>query len=700
MMLVNVWKRCQAGLTGLIMIACLLITGNGHAQIVDPKALGGTTRCVTIADSLYEITVDVQSPALCPFTSYTITWDLLDRSSVGQRVTGPGPIKHTYRLTDFLKNCGNGSDNGERLIKVETDCNRDNKSFSIYFKIKPTAEPFIPDICIDRAISLQNKSCASTADTKFLWTFPDGTTSASANPFKTFSTATVGTTIPISLSASNDCGSSVKTINVPVRGTPTAKVKASDYSFLAQDTTITCLPSGGTLTMDATTSLDGTSYQWSITPSTYRYVQNTNSSSPIAKIQFTRTGNYTITLIAINDCGRSQPAICQHRAVDVPTVTLGKQADLCEASKYTLTGITPGASYSLNGALILPGQQIDVPVSNTPYIVIGSAVNQCGVRTVADTFLVQSPQAVQISLPSQQTVVCAGTARFPISVNLTGGDWDGTGKDFIETTSNGAFFNPRTIGQYTVIYKRGSGVCSRSDAVQISVEGGRPIVQNVSACGSESFIKLRGDPTGGVGTWSLPGNPGAVRNDTLFLAGLTAAQLTVTYQVRYGVSGCLSTTTATVNIGRPKAAFTITGACSNSAPQVQNQSTGGSTFDWTLNGLSGITGNQPTFTLVPGLNRIELKVSAGSCSDVASQTLLVVAPPTPVSISTAFLSDCSPMRVTFTQPGTANSTVQYAWNLAQGQTSTAFTPPVQTYLNQSRLPQPISVSLTASNGCG
>ena len=698
LMFVNVKGHWLRGLLGLLLLCGSL---SGRAQLVDVNACkGNLLQCVAAEDTVYEMCFKVIPASICNYKKFTIDWG--DNSAVETK-TGSGTgdeIRHLYKLGSLDSKCQRGGVL-KYTIKIETDCPGDNITRTLVFLVKPKIRLTIPDACEGKTVFFNNNTCPGSSDINnnitYQWTFGDGTTSTQASPTHVYSTSQ--TSYDVNLTATNQCGTDTRQQTVPIRKTPEANYTTNGYQFKIQDTTGVCLSNGGLLSLDATTSIDATRYSWTISPANYKYIGNTNSGSPVIKIQFTQSGIYTIMLTGLNDCGTSKPFPCTHKVVDLPVVNLTPQPDLCEAGKYTLRNPTPGASYSINGAAILPGQSVDVPVSNTPYIVTGSVSNQCGPRTVADTFMVQPPQAVQITLANKQPTVCAGSPRFALPVSLTGGSWSGSGAAFVQTGSSGAFFNPANVGQYSVIYTRGTAACSRSDTVRVLVEGGQTTVENLTVCNSTTFVKLQGQPAGGV--WSSTTNPAAVRNDTLFLAGVTVNQLLLTYQVRFGAtSGCPATATATVGIGQPKAAFTITGLCSNSAPQVQNQSTGGSAFDWMLNGRVVSSDRVPVFTLAPGPNRFQLTLRAGACSDVASQTLTVVAPPVAFSISPTFASDCSPMRVTLTPTGTASPDVQYAWDLGAGQRSAVFVPPVQTYLNQSRLPQPVSVSLTASNGCG
>ncbi|GAB3992036.1 hypothetical protein GCM10028807_24220 [Spirosoma daeguense] len=643
--------------------------------------------------------------SICTFKKFTINWG--DNTSI-ETITGSGTIqvRHTYKLGTFARDCRNGGVL-KYEIKIVTDCQGDNITRDLVFLVKPRVQLTIPDVCESKPITFRNNTCPSSTDIvnniEYKWDFGDNTTSTERDPRHTF--PTTRSSYVVSLTATNSCGTDSKQFTVPVKKTPVASYSTVGYDFKAQDTIGVCLSNGGTLSLDATASIDASRYQWTITPNTYRYVQNTNGSSPIAKIQFTRTGNYTITLTALNDCGTSQPIICQHRVVDLPPLSIVPQPDSCVAFQYQLKNPIAGATYTFNGQPLAPNSGVDAPLSTSPYIVQAQISGQCGTRTVRDTFFVQPPDPIRITAPNltapgRQTAVCSGTARIAVQANLPNGEWSGTGRTLLETQGTNTFFNPRTIGQYTLIYGRGTGVCRRSDTIRIAVEGGQVTAFDTAICGNATFVKLRSSTPGGV--WRSTAFPNAVRNDTLFLTGITANQVPLTYELAIGTASCQARANATVSIGRPKATFTVTGACSGSAIQIQNTSTGATTYQWFLNGQTTpiSTVQQPSITLPAGQNRLLLRVGSGGCSDTLSRVIRLVAPPTPVSFTPSQTTGCSPMNVTFNTPGTANPDVQYIWNFSDGPSSSAFQPVSHTYQNQSRQAQSYRVVLTATNTCG
>lgn len=686
-------------LIGLALLSSLLlIPFRASAQLVELDACSGNLeRCITKADTLYEMCFKVTPSSVCSFTSFTMTWGDGTRETYNQ--AGAQQIKHTYDLRSYIKNCANRGVQEYELF-IRTSCSGDNKGAVLTFRIKPTVEISAPDACAGQSVFFRNNSCPLTPDTRFSWNFGDGTTSTSTSPSHTFPTTQPAYTV--TLSATNTCGTDSKQVSVPIRKTPVASYTTTGYTVSNQDTVV-CLSNGGTLTLDGTVSLDESRYRWTISPSTYKFIGNTNSSSSVVKIQFEQSTEYTITLIALNDCGTSAPLVCKHRVISTPVVTITPQPDVCEATTYTLTNPTPNAVYTLtngpNSQTLTPNQPVAVAVSANPYVVRADLSNQCGAtQTRPDTFYIQAPAAVQIVTPARQSALCVGAARVPLTTNLPGGTWEGTGKALIETQNGSFFFNPKTVGQYQLIYLRGTGTCQRADTIRVSVEGGQVTAQSVSSCDRTGFVKLQGSPVGG--TWRSAAFPNAVRQDTLFLAGISASQIDLTYELNFGTAGCPVRATATVTVGRPRAAFTVADACAGTPLTLANQSTGAGSFQWFVNSVATSTEREPRLTPAAGTAQIRLIALSGGCTDTLNRSVTITAPPRSPAVSPSSTTGCSPFNVTFNSTGLGQPGVTYRWDFGDG--STALPAPVNThtYLNAGRTTRAYTATLTASNSCG
>ncbi|WP_420148597.1 PKD domain-containing protein [Spirosoma sp.] len=663
-------------------------------QLVEFDACtGNLERCVTLTDTLYEMCFNVKPSPACPFTSFEVDWD--DGQKQSYPTAAPVEIRHKYDLRTFLKNCGSGTTKQFKIF-ITTNCLGNNKGAILTFKIKPSAN-FLVEACEGRPATIQNRSCPNTNDMTWLWDFGDGTTSALANPSKTFPATT--TSYKVKLTATNSCGTSTHEETVPVKKIPVAKYNASGYVVNPVNVTdtVVCLSNGGTLAMDATISLDATSYSWQISPSTYRFINGTNASSPKPQIQFNRSGTYTVTLIARNSCGVSQPMVCTHKVVDLPSPRLLPQPDTCQAFNYVVASPIAGATYTLNGTAFLPTQSQLVSPSTTPYIVAVNLSNTCGNQTVRDTFLVAPSVPVHITNPVGSTVLCTNASPLLLTADLAGGTWTGTNQAEITQQGGRSFFNPRTPGRVRITYQRGTGVCAVKDTVLIEVQGIQVIAQSVSVCSGQTTVALEGSPAGG--RWTTTDCVNCLTGNLLTLTGITAASIRVNYVLTTS-GGCSASAVATVTIGQPQTRFTLANGCSGTPIKAVNNSIGATTFQWLVNGNPVSTEREPALQLPTGSVRVTLISMAGSCSSTVSQDVTITAPPALISFTPSVTHGCSPLPVSFLMNGIAQPGVNYQWDFGNQTSSTSFQPDPQSFENNGRQPQSFIITLSGSNSCG
>ncbi|SFF16117.1 PKD domain-containing protein [Spirosoma endophyticum] len=685
----NVLTRRAIWVTSLFFLAITL-----HAQNVTVSACsGGLERCITEADSLYEMCFEIK-PGPCAFTSFEFDWD----DGTVEKINKPGPllIKHVYDLRTFTKRCEAGGIKRFRF-GITTNCpNNDNNGGYLIFKIKPRPQ-FLADVCEGRPATLQNNTCPSTTDVTWLWDFGDGSTATVASPSKTFSAT--ATSYNVKLTATNSCGSVTTEQRVPVKKIPGAKYQFSGYSVNPVNVTdtVVCLSNGGTLTMDATISLDATSYSWQVSPSTYRFINGTSATSPKPQIQFSRSGTYIVTLTARNTCGTSQPMVCTHKVVDLPSPQLTSQPDTCQAFNYVVKAPIAGAVYTLNGSVFSPNLPQPLAVSSAPYIVAVTLNNTCGNQTVRDTFLVAPAAPVRITSPARPTILCVNGSPLLLTADGAGGTWSGTNNAEINRQGGRDFFNPRAPGRFKLMYQRGTGACAVMDTVTVEVQGIQPTVQSVNVCSGQATVTLEGSPAGGQ--WTTTDCVNCLAGNILTLTGLRATQLRVNYTVATS-GGCSASATATVLIGQPNASFSVSSGCSSTAIKMVNTSIGSTSFQWLVNNNPVSTDREPSLQLPAGLVRITLISSAGSCSSTVTQEVTITAPPVNGSFTTSVSSGCSPLSVSFSMSGNAQPGVTYNWDFGNSITSTAFQPGQQTYVNQGRQPQSFTVTFGGSNACG
>ena len=179
---------------------------------------------------------------------------------------------------------------------------------------------------------------------------------------------------------------------------------------------------------------------------------------------------------------------------------LAPQPDNCVALNYAPVPNDPNVTYTLQG-VVQTQWPVNLPVSNSAYIVTAAVTNVCGTKTLADTFLVISPLAVHIQTPAQDTVVCQNSAPLPLSADLPDGDWAG---QHIGGAAGNETFDPGTVGTFPVVYIRGTGNCERRDTVVIQVEAAYNLQLGPQPddCISLSYAPMPNDPNA---TYTLNG---------------------------------------------------------------------------------------------------------------------------------------------------------------------------------------------------
>ena len=674
----------------LVAILCFLGCSAAQAQSISIKECKGRlTICLAEGDSLYELCVKV-TPGTCPFKTFSVNWGDGQTEAFNYSFSTEIELKHRYNLRAFVRNCQGDTDVS---VNVKTDCaTGDNNGFLLTFKNAPRVNFRVTNACEGQNLSIRQESCPNSRDITYTWDYGNGRTSTGFSP--NFTLPQGATDYNITLKASSaTCGNSERTVSGKIQKKPEAKYTTTGLTIQNQDTVV-CLNNGGVLTMDGTISIDKSRYRWTITGGKYSFIDRTNSGLGVVKIQFEETATYTVTLVVENDCGTSAPMICGHRVVDTRTVQLPKLDFICEQPyRYRIPTPVVGAVYAINGQpLTDPSTGIDLMFSTTPYVVEARLQGPCGLQIERDTFTVNAPQAVRIS--RRDTSVCVNSAAFALNTNLAGGAWVGS-----NINPQTGIFTPRTVGIFKIKYNRGTGRCTASDSVTITVQGVQTTATDVGSCAGAAAIKLVGSPAGG--RWTTTDCSNCIRGDSLFLVNVAATRLTVRYEFANAI-GCAGAAQATVTIGRPKAEFTVRSVCKDSLALITNASQGATSFQWFLgNNAQPISPDRvlQLRNLPVGQSTIRLVASTGTCRDSASQQVTITAPPAPISFAIERSSDCAPVRGTIRINAPQRADVQYSWSLPSGAFS-GYQPPVQTFDNNTRTPRTFTTSVSSRNGCG
>lgn len=653
-------------------------------------------------DTLFPFVAEVVVPPNhCPITSYTIKWGdgssqtfntPVPTSSTQQKITH----SHTYNFKDFITKCLTDVDYSLEIAAInQISCNPDpdRNITPITFKNLPKARFSVSTICIGQSTNFVNSSCP--AITKYEWDYGDGSPKGSSSTH----TYTAAGYYNVTLKTTNSCGTSQPFVqNIQVINKAVAAISDSGYVVAGRDTVI-CLGNGGILRLDGTVSTNATTLRWDI-PGVegvdWEYVEKTNRNSPTPKIKFKKTGSYNIKLTADNPCSSPSIAYCPHKVIDVPTLKITAQPDVCEPIRYKLVNPIADASYTLNGSPLGLTEEKLLSESTSPYIVVARLSNACGNQQVSDTFFVAQAKPIKILSLPRDTTVCVGSSLLPLKVDIQGGAWDNNPN--IQTQGTNTFFNPKTTGAYLIKYVKGTGKCRVADSVRINVAGVNITINDVDVCQGVSGVKLKSSPSGG--NWTSPDCSTCIIGDSITLTGISLSTIKINYDVTSNV-GCKASASAQIRIGRPKADFSIKDGCAGNKVQPINNSTGATTYRWFVGTTQVATQASPSLDIPSGSTSIKLIAASGSCMDSISKVVTVTSPPSAISISANQTTGCAPLPVSFTVRQAERSDLTYSWNFGDGSPNEkGYKIAPHVFNNTSKNNLTYKTTLSLENSCG
>lgn len=672
----------------LLVFLFLCLSLSAHAQIpVDFQFCTGTGElCVTPSDSTYELCLNLK-PGFCDSKEYEIRWG--DGKTERVTLTAEKKATHIYDLRQFAKNCSDAEIEYNFNIRA-VSCGNDNKGYLLIFKKRPEARPVIDAACAGATVTIRNQSCP-TYNVDFLWEFSDGRTSTDTYPSLSFTDP--AKTYKVKLTATSKvCGSSTAETEFRLAKPPVADFKVSGVSVIEKDTVV-CLSGGGVIDLDGSISQDESGYDWYIEGGKFTYQGNTKPSGSAVKIKLEEAKEYTVTLTVNNSCG-SRKITRKYKVISTMAPSITPQPDVCEEITYKVGNPIPGAVYTINGTAFSPSQEIPVKFASAPYIVVAKVQNACGTQIASDTFSVAPAQPVKIVSIPKDTLVCTSSGRILLTATLPGGEWSGGS---IETANGQSYFMPKTPGNFTVTYTRGTGKCVMTTSVKVFVEGIEATADNKSICEGTAWIKLSGTPVGGQ--WTMPSCPGCIKGDTLFTAGLSGDEFDIRYSVA-SKTGCKAEAQAKVSVGSPKADFSIQDGCTGQASKPVNTSLRAEAYVWMVNNRVIASEAIPELQLPVGKQTITLIARAGSCADTISREVTITSPPAKISFTPSATAGCAPLNVSFNINGKAEPGIEYVWKVNGRTVFTGFQLPSRIFENTSRKDSVYQISVASDNACG
>ncbi len=500
-------------------------------------------------------------------------------------------------------------------------CTAPTVSTPVSVKAKPVATINAgPSVCQNGSISptATVSNCFGTTAATYIWSFPGGTpaTSTSPNPGAIIY-STLGQNI-ITLSVTNECGTTKVTDTVNVTNPP--------VSNAGPDTAI-C---SGTPVLLGTAST-GFTYSWS--PATG--LSNAGIARPIANLNYTgansdTTYQYIITVSAGATCFSKDTVLVTVKRK--PSLVLNPTtAAICAGNSITLT-VSGADSYTWGPATGLSKNTGDTviasPAVTTPYTVTGSLSNSCTATAVITVNVTTSP----IANAGPDTAICSGTPVV-IGTNVggsftyawlpaTGLSNAGTARPTATLTYNGPASD--TTYQYIVTVSAGAS-CVSKDTVLVRVKR-KPVVgigpAGVQICaGSSSTLIATGADSY---LWSPATGLNTTTSDTVIATPFSTTIYTVNGTLTNGCATNASVTVTVVSFANVNAGRDSTICQSSTAIQFTGTPAGG-----VWGGSPFITGGGIFNPNTAGLGVYNLYYTAGpaACQKTDTITATVINAP-------------------------------------------------------------------------
>lgn len=540
-----------------------------------------------------------------------------------------------------------------------------------------------------------NYSITATGATTYAWTVSGGGTISGANTANaTINWTTSGGPYTVSVTVSNSCGSTSKTLSVTV----VAGVSGVGASGSPNPACV-----GGTVTL---TGAGSGVNNWSWTgPNGF----TSNTQSPqILNVTATAAGLYT--LIASSTCGSGNGSftLVVNNVPQNVTASPGTQT-ICAGNTINLTGAgTNATSWSWSGPNSFTANTQNASVSNAQQNATGTytltATNACG-NTTATANVTVNTTPTTVSASANPNPVCAGN-----TLNLTGGAtgavsyaWTGP-NSYSSSQLNNTISNFQNInaGTYTFTATNTCGSTQSTVPVTIAtVPSGVTATANLTNICSNASLTLNGNGnnassfswTGPNGFSSTSQNP-TKPNVTLADSGLYT--LTAT-------NAC-GNTTASVNVDVDTVIQNLSvnatpnnSVCAGATIQLQGSGTQVNTWSWT--GPNNFISSQQSPSIPNSTTAASgtYTVTTSNACGTSTATLSVLVNNAIASLSATATTGaiiCNGTTISLTATGT--NVNGYNWTGPNGFTSTQ----QNLSINNATVAATGTYTVTANNACG
>jgi PKD repeat protein len=546
--------------------------------------------------------------------------------------------------------------------------------------LAPPAAGFIPNIN-GSTVSLSN---TSTNATSYSWNFGDGNTNATNSPSHVYATDGVYT---ITLTASNNCGTTTSTQTVTILTPPTANFTATGN--------IACAPMA--VQFNNTSSSNATAFNWQFaggSPAT--------SISANPSVVYSTPGTYAVTLTVSNGAGSATETRTGFVIVNSTPGAAFSTSVVGANVEFTNT-TTQASSYSWafgDGTTNTGANPTHTYIADGIYTITLTAANNCGTAVSTATVVIQTPPNAGFSVTSN-TGCAPLTATFTntSSSNATDFLWQFPGGEPSSSTQPNPTVVYATPGIYNAVLTASNGVGSTTATqTNIVVVNGTPTPDFIFQTGGLSAIFTNQSTNATTYLWSFGDNSTSTEASPVHTYATTG-----TYIVNLvTINACgINEVVDTVSIvgSAPVASFTIGGAgtvqgCSPLTVQFQDASVGNPTaWSWVFEGgtPSTSTDQNPMVTYaVAGSYQVILTATNVFGFNAVSQEGVVKILADPQAL---FTYNTLGGKVNFTNTSVGATT--YSWDFGDGTTSTD-TNPTHNYTADGIY----TTTLTAANNCG
>ena len=523
-------------------------------------------------------------------------------------------------------------------------------------------------------LSVQFNNGSVNADS-YQWNFGDGNFSTEEDPLHIYD---IGGTYMVTLSATNDCGTTTTTSTVELTPPPSAGYSANQTSGCAD------------LVVEfEDQSAGAVNYNWQFpggNPAT--------STDQNPTVTYSTPGTYDVTLIVSNNGGDDTLTMTNYITVDdVPSAGFIPTANGLMVDFDNNT--TNGDSYFWNfddGNTSTEEDPSHTYSEDGVYNVMLIATNDCGDDTVYVEVTVVTPPLAGFT-PSATEGCAPLTVNFTneSSENATMFEWTFEGGDPASSTDENPWVTWNTAGTYEVTLVASNAAGSATATVTIVVDD-VPTADFSSATNGLTVDFTNESDNATSYSWDFGDGNSSTEEDpshTYSEDGTYEVVLTAT-------NDCGSTTTTqTVTILTPPVAGIGADETEGCAPFTVNftneSSENATTFEWTFEGgdPASSTDENPTVTWnTAGTYEVTLVASNGAGASTTTLTIIVNDVPT-----ADFSSATNGATVDFTNE--SDNATSYSWDFGDGNGSTD-EDPSHTYSEDGTY----EVVLTATNECG